>query len=107
MAIQLSMIVVITSLAPVIAFRAPEIPAHTAPASAPKTIASTMCRKPFMPWNDEHVRREPGGDRDLAGQVVVGRAHPATASLRPPPVILIPKSSSDASGGISATISPS
>jgi hypothetical protein len=47
------MIVVITSLAPVSAFSAPEIPAHAPPASDPAMIDTTMCRKPFMPWNDE------------------------------------------------------
>ena len=39
-AIQLSMIVVITSCAPTVAFRKPAIPAQSAPASAPATIAS-------------------------------------------------------------------
>ena len=43
MAIQLSMIVVITSWAPTVAFRKPAIPAHTAPASPAATTATRMC----------------------------------------------------------------
>mgnify|MGYP003694283963 CR=1 FL=1 len=42
-AIQLSMIVVITSWAPVVAFRKPAIPAQIAPAAAAPTTASRMC----------------------------------------------------------------
>ena len=52
-AIQLSMIVEITSWAPTSALRSPAIPAQTAPASAPATIAATMCRKPGSPGSDE------------------------------------------------------
>src|SRR3954454_797867 len=40
-AIQLSMIVVITSLVPVVAFRRPAIPAHAAPAAQAATSASS------------------------------------------------------------------
>ena len=47
------MIVEITSLAPVLAFRNPAIPPHSAPASVPSTIASRMWRKPGSPSNDE------------------------------------------------------
>ena len=65
------------------------------------------------------VAREPAGDRErgaLAGRlrrrcdrdvVVLGRAHAASSSPRPPPVIATPKSSSLADGGSSATIAPS
>ena len=42
-AIQLSMIVEITSLAPTVAFSRPAIPAHAAPAAEASTITSTMC----------------------------------------------------------------
>src|SRR5215204_7754608 len=42
-AIQLSMIVVITSCAPTVAFRSPAIPAHAAPATVATTIARTTC----------------------------------------------------------------
>ena len=47
------MIVEITSLAPVVAFRKPAIPAHTAPAAAAATIASTMWGSDGIPLNDE------------------------------------------------------
>jgi hypothetical protein len=54
-AIQLSMIVEITSLVPAIAFNAPAMPAHSAPAAQPPRIASTMCRKPGMSANEEPI----------------------------------------------------
>ena len=44
-AIQLSMIVEITSWAPIVAFRKPAIPAQTAPASVATTIARRMCER--------------------------------------------------------------
>ena len=53
MAIQLSMIVEITSCTPTVAFRTPAIPAHSAPASAASAIARTMCRTAGMPLNDD------------------------------------------------------
>ena len=43
MAIQLSMIVEITSWAPTVALSTPAIPAHAAPASVAATTASRMC----------------------------------------------------------------
>ena len=51
-AIQLSMIVEITSLVPAIAFSAPAMPAQTAPARPPAIIASTMCSSAGMPSNE-------------------------------------------------------
>ena len=45
-AIQLSMIVVITSCAPTVALRKPAMPAHSAPASIASTIASSACGSP-------------------------------------------------------------
>jgi len=54
-AIQLSMIVEITSCAPTVALRNPAIPAQTAPASVATTIASVMCSKGFIPSNDEPI----------------------------------------------------
>ena len=42
------MIVVITSCAPTVALRTPAIPAQTAPASVPPTIASRMCGNGLM-----------------------------------------------------------
>ena len=50
------MIVEITSLAPVAAFRTPAIPAHTAPAAAAATIANTMCRTAGIPANEEPIQ---------------------------------------------------
>ena len=50
-AIQLSMIVVITSWAPTVALRKPAIPAHTAPASVAAPTASRMCGTAFIPAN--------------------------------------------------------
>ena len=47
-AIQLSMIVVITSCAPTVAFRMPAIPAQSAPASMANTIARNACGMPGM-----------------------------------------------------------
>ena len=47
------MIVEITSLAPVVAFRTPAIPAHTAPARAAATIANMTCSTGGIPANDE------------------------------------------------------
>jgi hypothetical protein len=44
MAIQLSMIVVMTSWAPTVALRKPAIPAHSPPAIAAATTASVTCR---------------------------------------------------------------
>ena len=55
-AIQLSMIVEITSFVPANAFSAPAIPPHTAPPAIPPRIASRMCRKPGMPSNDEPIQ---------------------------------------------------
>ena len=52
-AIQLSMIVVITSCAPTVAFRIPAIPAQTAPASIASTIARSACGIPGMPAQTE------------------------------------------------------
>ncbi len=48
-AIQLSMIVEITSCAPTVALRIPAIPAQAAPASAAATTANVMCTKRFIP----------------------------------------------------------
>ena len=47
------MIVEITSLAPVVAFRTPAIPAHAAPAAAAATIANTMWSTDGIPLNEE------------------------------------------------------
>ena len=56
-AIQLSMIVVITSCAPTVALRKPAIPAQTAPASvAAATIASRMCAPVAMLTHDEPIQ---------------------------------------------------
>src|SRR3954468_865537 len=52
-AIQLSMIVEITSLAPTVAFSRPAIPAHAAPAAQASTITSTMCSTCGIPANLE------------------------------------------------------
>ncbi len=49
MAIQLSMIVVITSWAPVVALRIPAIPPHTAPASSAAKMAMMMCSTRGVP----------------------------------------------------------
>ena len=49
-AIQLSMIVEITSWAPTVALRKPAIPAQSAPASVAAPIASRMCGSGFQPW---------------------------------------------------------
>ena len=56
MAIQLSMIVEITSWAPTVAFRNPAMPAQSAPQSAPTTIASRMWRSGFIPSKDEPIQ---------------------------------------------------
>ena len=48
MAIQLSMIVEITSCAPVVAFRKPAIPPQTAPAAIAATTQRKMCSAPGM-----------------------------------------------------------
>ena len=48
-AIQLSMIVVITSCAPTYAFSEPAMPAHTAPATIAAPIAIRMCGSVAMP----------------------------------------------------------
>ena len=52
-AIQLSMIVVITSLAPVVAFSSPAIPPHSAPAAHAPIMQTRMCSTDGMPSNDE------------------------------------------------------
>ena len=52
-AIQFSMIVEITSCAPVSAFSRPAMPAYAAPASVAAAIVSTMCSGPFIRRNDE------------------------------------------------------
>jgi hypothetical protein len=57
-AIQLSMIVVITSWAPTVAFRKPAIPAQAAPASAASPIASTMWNPVAIPAQDEPTQTE-------------------------------------------------
>ena len=49
MAIQFSMIVVITSWAPTVAFITPAMPAHAAPASVAPTTAIRMCGSVAMP----------------------------------------------------------
>src|SRR5947209_14563505 len=55
-AIQLSMIVEITSFAPVVAFRTPAIPAQTAPAAAAATIANAMWSTDGIPTKDEPIQ---------------------------------------------------
>ena len=57
-AIQLSMIVVITSWAPTVAFRKPAIPAQAAPASAARAIATTMCSLPPRPAHEEPTQTD-------------------------------------------------
>jgi hypothetical protein len=52
-AIQLSMIVEITSCAPTVALRMPATPAQTAPASVATTVARTMWSSGFISGNDE------------------------------------------------------
>ena len=52
-AIQLSMIVEITSLVPVVAFNRPAIAAHAAPAAQAASMQITMCRTDGMPSNEE------------------------------------------------------
>src|SRR5215218_10841422 len=52
-AIQLSMIVEITSLAPTVAFSTPAIPAHAAPAAQARTITSRTCSTWGIPLNFE------------------------------------------------------
>ena len=52
-AIQLSMIVEITSCAPATAFSRPAIAPHAAPARHAATIANRMCSSAGMPANDE------------------------------------------------------
>src|SRR3954471_11207240 len=50
-AIQLSMIVEITSLAPTVAFSTPAIPAHAAPAAQASTITRMTCSTCGIPLN--------------------------------------------------------
>jgi hypothetical protein len=52
-AIQLSMIVEITSLAPVVARSRPAIPPHAAPAAHAASMHRTMCSRLGIPENDE------------------------------------------------------
>ena len=52
-AIQLSMIVVITSLAPVFAFRIPAIDPHSAPAAHAANMHSRMCGSAGIDANEE------------------------------------------------------
>ena len=54
-AIQLSMIVEITSCAPTVALRNPAIPAQSAPQSAPAIAARTTWTSGFKPSNDEPI----------------------------------------------------
>ena len=68
-AIQLSMIVVITSLAPVVAFSRPAIPPHTAPAAHAPSIARTMCGKPGIA-----VERRADPDRHVGADEVLALA---------------------------------
>ena len=69
-AIQLSMIVVITSCAPTVAFRKPAIPAQAAPASVAPATASRMCGSGLIPAKrvadpvrDDRGRRSTGPGR--------------------------------------------
>ena len=55
-AIQLSMIVEITSCVPTVAFRKPAIPAQTAPMSAPATIAKRTWTNPGRPGSSEPIQ---------------------------------------------------
>ena len=55
-AIQLSMIVEITSCAPTVALRKPAIPAQTAPTRAPATMAARTCTKPGSPGSSEPIQ---------------------------------------------------
>ena len=55
-AIQLSMIVVITSCAPTVALR--KVPAHTAPASIASTIASSACGSPGRSTHTEPTQTD-------------------------------------------------
>src|SRR6476469_1634258 len=57
-AIQLSMIVEITSCAPTVALRMPAMPAHAAPASVPTTRQSITWTNGFMPRNDDPIQTE-------------------------------------------------
>ena len=57
-AIQLSMIVVITSWAPTVALSKPAIPAQAAPASAARAIATTMCSLPPRPAHEEPTQTD-------------------------------------------------
>ena len=52
-AIQLSMIVVITSLAPVVAFSRPAMPPHSAPPAHAPSMQITMCGNAAIESNDE------------------------------------------------------
>ena len=56
MAIQLSMIVEITSWAPTVAFRNPAMPAQSAPQSAPAIVAKRMWRSGFIPAKEEPIQ---------------------------------------------------
>ena len=49
-------IVVITSLAPVVAFKRPAIPPHTAPAAQAPTMHSTMCSSAGIESNEEPIQ---------------------------------------------------
>src|SRR4029079_11076939 len=55
-AIQLSMIVVITSLVPANAFSAPAIAAHAAPAAHAPASAKTMWTKPAIPLTEVPIQ---------------------------------------------------
>ncbi len=110
MAIQLSMIVEITSLAPVVAFRTPAIPAHAPPARAAATIANRMWSTGSIPANEEptqtatipptvywpwppmlnmparnaNATARPAGSRDVALMSVCWRLPAAVARSDPP-----------------------
>ena len=80
-AIQLSMIVVITSWAPTVAFRKPAIPAQIAPASVAATIPISTCGQ------RRHAReRRADPDRDVQADEVLALAadveHPAAERER-------------------------
>ena len=76
-AIQLSMIVLITSCAPVVALSNPAMPAQTAPAAQAATIASRMWRKLGMSANDEPTHTAAIGPDDvLAVAADVEQARP-------------------------------
>ena len=61
------MIVEITSLAPVVAFRKPAIPPHSPPTTAPASSATTMCSQPGSESSDDaDVDPGVGADEVLA-----------------------------------------